>query len=194
VAYRIAVQAVPELAEKELVALDLPMVRDRQVLEEAHRTGADMLAKHLDRGENVVCLTLGDPTIYSTFSYLQRCLETAGYPVELVSGVPSFCAAAARLGIPLVERDEPLHVVPAACTTESVTDLNGTCVFMKTVQHIPAVKAALLRGGRRAVAVLNCGMDGEQICRTLEEIPEDAGYFTLILSRQENPTPESSSQ
>ena len=170
------------------------MVRDLQMLEVAHRTGADRLAKHLDRGENVVCLTLGDPTIYSTFSYLQRCLETAGYPVELVSGVPSFCAAAARLGIPLAERDELLHVVPAARTTESVTELTGTCVFMKSVRHIPELKAALLQAGRRAVAVLNCGMDGEQICRTLEEIPEDAGYFTLILSRQENPNLENSSQ
>ncbi len=89
-AYRIAVQACPELAEKELVAVHMPMVRDRAKLREAHGKGARQLMALADTGENVVFLTLGDPTVYCTFSYLQHLLEAEGYPVELVSGVTSF--------------------------------------------------------------------------------------------------------
>ena len=184
VAYRIAVRAVPELAEKELVALDMPMVRDRTLLEAAWRQGAETLCRYLDRGEDVVCLTLGDPTVYSTFSYLQHLLEARGCPVELVSGVPSFCAAAARLGASLAEWDEPIHVIPASHDPEAAAALDGTCVLMKSGRHIPEVKAALVRAGREACAVISCGMEGERVCRTLAEIPEDAGYFTLVLSRK----------
>jgi len=184
VAYRIAVQAVPELAEKELVALEMPMVKDRALLEAAWRQGAETLFRYLDRGDDVVCLTLGDPTVYSTFSYLQHLLEARGCPVELVSGVPSFCAAAARLGTPLAEWDEPIHVIPAAHDPEAAAALDGTCVLMKSGRRMPEVKAALRRAGREAQAVIHCGMADEKICRTLEELPEDAGYFTLVLSRK----------
>ena len=40
VAYQIAVQAVPELADKELIPVYMPMVMDRQVQRENHRKGA----------------------------------------------------------------------------------------------------------------------------------------------------------
>ena len=50
--------------------------------------------------------------------------------------------------------------------------------------HTKAVKEMLTSSNREASAVLNCGMDGEQVCRRIEEIPDDAGYFSLIISRQ----------
>ena len=184
VAYRIAVQAVPELADKELLPIYMPMVRDRQQIGEEHRRGAELIRKYLDQGRNVVFLTLGDSTIYSTFSYLQHILETEGYPVELVSGIPSFCAAAARLNLPLAEWDEPLHIIPAVYRAEDLLNQPGTCVLMKAASHMKETKALIRQSVREASAVLNCGMEGEKICRSLDEIPDDAGYFSLIISRQ----------
>ena len=184
-AYRIAVQAVPELAEKELVPIHMPMVRDRAKLREAHERGARQLMEIADRGEDAVFLTLGDPTVYCTFSYLEHILEDAGYPVVLVSGVTSFCAAAARLNQPLVEWDEPLHVLPAAHKTDAVLDGEGTWVLMKSASHMREVKDLLRRSGRRVSAVLNCGLENELVCRSLEEIPDDAGYFSLIVAKRQ---------
>ena len=66
IAYQIAVQAVPELAEKELVAIPMPMTKNAKELEENHRRGAEKIEELLDAGKNVVFLTLGDPTVYST--------------------------------------------------------------------------------------------------------------------------------
>ena len=182
-AYKIAVQAVPELKDKELVPVYMPMVRNRESIEEEHRRGAALLARYLDQGKNVVYLTLGDSTIYCTFSYLQHILEAEGYPVVLVSGIPSFCAAAARLNMPLTEWDEPLHVLPALHKTEGKLDLQGTCVLMKSASHMKEVKEMLRRSGREAAAVIDCGMESELICRSIDEIPDDAGYFSLIISR-----------
>ncbi|MBQ2640528.1 MAG: precorrin-2 C(20)-methyltransferase, partial [Lachnospiraceae bacterium] len=71
VAYRIARGAVPEIAEKTLVPVYMPMIRDREKIADLHRAGAGLLEEYLDRGQNVVYLTLGDSTVYCTFSYLQ---------------------------------------------------------------------------------------------------------------------------
>ena len=183
-AYRIAVQAVPELAEKELVAVDMPMVRDRAKLRAAHEAGARQLMALADRGENVVFLTLGDPTVYCTFSYLQHILEAEGYPVELVSGIPSFCAAAAQLSLPLGEWDEPIHILPAAHTTGDKLDQEGSYVLMKSASHMREVKDMLAASGRKVQAVIDCGLPTEQLCRSLEDIPDDASYFSLIIAKE----------
>jgi precorrin-2/cobalt-factor-2 C20-methyltransferase len=184
VAYKIALGAVPELAEKTLVALSMPMERDRAKLDAHHRAAARQIEAYLDRGQNVVFLTLGDVTVYCTFSYIQHHLEADGYTVELVSGIPSFCAAAARLGVSLTEWDEPLHILPAAHRTEDALDKPGTYVLMKSASQMPAVKAMLRRSGRAVSMVENCCMDGEQRYYGVEEIPDDAGYFSLIIAKE----------
>ncbi len=184
VAYKIAVQAVPELAEKTLVPVWMPMVRDRAAIDAEHRKGAKLLESYLDQGKNVVYITLGDPTVYCTFSYLQHFLEADGYEVELISGVPSFCAAAARLNLPLAEWDEPLHVVPAVHKTDSALELEGNYVLMKSASHMAEVKALLRGSGKKVAAVENCSMPDEKVYRSLEEIPDDAGYFSLIIAKE----------
>ena len=177
-------QAVPELQDKKLLPIPMPMVKDRRQFQDAHREGAALIKHYLDNGENVVYLTLGDPTIYCSFSYLQHILEADGYLVVLVSGIPSFCAAAARLNLPLAERDEPLHVIPSVHNTDEELNQPGTYVLMKSAGHMKEVKEMLTNSNREASAVLNCGMESEQVCRSIEEIPDDAGYFSLIISKQ----------
>lgn len=183
VAYKIAAAAVPELADKELVPLDLPMVRDKERLDRARREQARVLEGYLSRGKNVVCLTLGDPTIYSTFSPIQRILEADGFPTAMIPGVPSFCAAAARLNTPLAEWDEPLHIIPAVHRPDEMFDQPGNYVLMKPAGQIPALRDALRASGRQVMMVENCGMANERICLDADAIPDDAGYFSLIIAK-----------
>ena len=185
VAYKIAVQAVPELAQKELLALHMPMTKDPAILEENHNRCADKVEAYLKKGENVVFLTLGDPTVYSTYLYVHKKILERGYEAQIVSGVPSFCAVAARLGMGLVEKAEPLHVIPASYQIEDALKLPGTKVLMKAGKKMGAVKEKLQKPGCSAVMIENCGMPGERIYRTAEEIPEDAGYYSLIIVKEE---------
>ena len=184
VAYKIAAAVVPEIADKELVPVYMPMIKDRALIDEEHKKGAALLKKYLDQGKNVVYITLGDPTIYCTFSYLQHYLEADGYPVELVPGISSITAAAARLNLPLTEWDEPLHVLPAVHKTDAAMDLPGTYVLMKSASHMKDVKETLRKGGKDVQAVIDCGMPSEQVYRSLEEIPDDAGYFALVIAKE----------
>jgi len=184
VAYKIAAAVVPEIADKELVPVYMPMIKDRTLIDEEHKKGAALLKKYLDQGKNVVYITLGDPTIYCTFNYLQHYLEVDGYPVELVPGISSITAAAARLNLPLTEWDEPLHVLPAVHKTDTAMDLPGTYVLMKSASHMKDVKETLRMSGKDVQAVIDCGMPTEQVYRSLEEIPDDAGYFALVIAKE----------
>ncbi len=184
VAYRIAAAAVPELAEKELVPVYMPMVKDRKILEESHRKAADTIERYLDEGRNVVYLTLGDSAIYCTFSYIQHILEADGYKTELVSGIPSFCAAASALGTSLAEWNEPLHIIPALHNAEGRLEWPGNYVLMKSASHMKDVKEMLARSGMDVQGVENCTMENEHIYRSLEDIPDDAGYFSLLIAKE----------
>ena len=183
-AYQIAVQTVPELEEKEHLPLFMPMVMDRTVMAENHRKAARTVEKYLDKDKNVVFLTLGDPSIYSTFSYVQEIVEADGYKTVLVSGIPSFCAAAAELNIPLTEWHEALHIIPAVHRLDYVPDQPGNYVLMKSGSKMEQVKSLLRKTPLRVSMVENCGMPDQHIYKTLEEIPDDAGYFSLIIAKQ----------
>ncbi len=183
VSYKIAVQAVPELADKTLVAIDMPMVKDREAIRKQHEEGAAIIEKYLDEGKNVVYLTLGDSTIYCTFTYLQAIIESHGYQTQLINGIPSFIAAASRMNIPLVEWNELLHVVPAVHKTEEGLDLPGTYVLMKSAGEMAKVKELLKKSGKDVICVENCGMENEHVYRGVDEIPDKAGYFSLIIAK-----------
>lgn len=182
-AYRIAVRTVPELKEKEVIAVKMPMSRDAALLEESHRKAADLIEDHLNAGRNVAYLTLGDPAVYSSFTYIQRILEKDGYSTEMVSGVPSFCAAAARLGISLAEKDEPIHIIPAAVCLNCVDEMSGSVVLMKAGGRLSHIRESFRLGGKEVVAVENCGMEGEKVYKSLEDISDETGYFTLMIAR-----------
>ena len=181
VAYVIAAAAVPEIAGKEHLSIPMPMTKDRARIDEAHRKAAALLEARLDQGKNVAYLTLGDPTIYCSFSGIQRRLEEDGYAIELVNGVPSFCAAAAKLKIPLVEWDEPMHIIPAGHQPDAALDQKGTYVLMKAASQIETVKQRLRDSGRSVSMVENCGMEGERIIHDADAIPDDAGYYSTII-------------
>ena len=64
VAYKIAEAVVPEISEKTLIPIYMPMVKDRELIKQEHEKGAKLIESYLDQGKNVVYLTLGDVTIY----------------------------------------------------------------------------------------------------------------------------------
>lgn len=184
VAYKIVVQAYPQLVDKELLPVDMPMTKDAKVLRESHDQGARDIAKYLEEGKQVAFLTLGDTTVYSTYLYVYKRIQAMGYEVEIISGITSFCAVAARLNIGLVEKEEQLHVMPASYQIEEALKLPGTKVLMKAGKKMGEVKAQLKALDAQVVMIENCGMEQEKIFHGVDEIPEDAGYYSLIIVKE----------
>ena len=180
-AYQIAVQTVSELKEKQILFLPMPMIKDKDKLRKIHARGAEVIEQILKKGCNLAFLTLGDPTVYSTCMYVEQLIERDGYQVETVSGIPSFCAAAARLNQPLGEQEEQIHILPGSYEAGEGLQLSGTKILMKTGKKMGQIKELLKEGGQDICLVENCGMDDERIVRSVEEISEDEGYYSLLI-------------
>jgi precorrin-2/cobalt-factor-2 C20-methyltransferase len=185
IALEIAAKAA-DLGVKEILKLHMPMTKDIRALDASHDEAARVVAGKLDTGEDVAFLTLGDPTIYSTYMYIHRKVMEAGYETSIVEGVPSFCAAAARLGISLCEGAQALHVIPATYQYENYTQLPGTKVLMKSGKALDAVQKQLKSEGLldKAVMIERCGMEGERIYHNLAEIKEEKSYFSIIILKE----------
>lgn len=170
-----------DLDHKVFVDCYVEMTKDRTILETNYNKAVEKITKILDQGENVVFLTIGDPTVYATYYYIHQKVEALGYEAEIVSGVPSFCAAAARLDISLAERSEQLHVIPSTYDIEEALTLPGNKVLMKAASKMASVKAKLETLDADVFMVENCGMENERIFRSAKEIDENAGYLSLIV-------------
>ena len=184
VAFGIARGAVPEAEKKDRIFLPMPMIKEKDKLRNIHDMDADAVAEILEQGVDVVFLTLGDPTVYSTCMYVHKRLKRKGYPTELVPGIPSFCAAAARMDMSLAENRQELHILPASYQIEKGLELPGTKVLMKAGRKMADVKRLLIEKELEAEMVENCGMENEKIYQSVEEIPEQAGYYSLLIVKE----------
>jgi precorrin-2/cobalt-factor-2 C20-methyltransferase len=183
VSYKIASGMVENLDDKECLYLAAPMTKEINALEQHYQKAAEKIIEKLQEGKSVAYLTLGDPTIYSTYIYIHRLVVKRGFQAQIISGVPSFCAAAAALGDSLTDRDEEMHIIPASYDMEEAVRLPGTKVFMKAGSRMSEVKQLMQQENIRGQMVENCGMSGEKIYHSVEEIPEKTGYYTVIICR-----------
>ena len=173
---------------KTIIPLHFAMSRDPAVLAASHKAAVQAVRPYLDAGQDVAMLNLGDVSVYATFGYLQEILEAEGYKTVRIPGVPSFCAAAARLGQPLTGGMEaPLTIAPGRHAAE-VLAAPGTKVLMKSGRQLPETLAALADAGllSRSAMVCNCGLPNEEVWPDLSacDASRPAGYFATILVKE----------
>lgn len=186
VAYQIVLAALPEVEQKDKLYLPMPMIKDRERLRQTHDQCAAEAAVSLENNHDIAFITLGDPTVYSTCLYIHKWIKKMGFVTGLIPGVPSFCAAAARMDIGLVENKDQLHIIPGSYEIEQGLKMDGTRILMKAGRNMPVVKQAIKEQGLAVHMVENCGMADEQIYRTVDEIPDDAGYYSLLIVKEED--------
>ena len=174
------------LQNKTVETVTTPMVRDKAVVDAAYTAAADRICALLDQGKQVAFLTLGDPTVYSTYMYIHEKVLARGYDVEVVPGVPSFCAAAARLNLSLCQGSEPLLIVPASHGAEGLLDVKANKVFMKAGKSILELQSQLRDRGLldHAAMVENCSMENERVYPRFADLQEASGYFSLVIAKE----------
>ena len=174
------------LQNKTVETVTTPMVRDKAVVDAAYTAAAGRICALLDQGKQVAFLTLGDPTVYSTYMYIHEKVLARGYDVEVVPGVPSFCAAAARLNLSLCQGSEPLLIVPASHGAEGLLDVKANKVFMKAGKSILELQSQLKDRGLldHAAMVENCSMENERVYPRFADLQEASGYFSLVIAKE----------
>jgi len=157
----------------------------RGALDEFYEEAAARLAAHLDAGRDVVVLAEGDPLFYGSYQHMHKRLADR-YPTEVVPGVTSVSAAAARLGKPLVEAEEVLTILPGTLPEEELTARlasTDSAVIMKLGRTFPTVRRALERVGRldEAQYVERATMAGERTAPLAEVDPSTVPYFSVAV-------------
>ncbi len=175
--------------EKKVIECAMPMSKDFEALSRNYEALADSIEERLKAGNDIAFITLGDPTVYSTYMQLNEIITKRGYETEIIPGVPSFCAAAARLNMPLCERDEPLLVLPASYEKSRMgLHFPGTKVLMKANRAILKTRDILEEEGLlgQACMVERCGMEDEKVYRDLGGLEENSSYFSVIIVKDQN--------
>ena len=74
-------------------------------------------------------------------------------------------------------------MIPATYQVKDAMKLPGVKVLMKTGKQMKTVKEEIRKCGASAVMVENCGMADERVFASLEEIPDEPGYYSLLIVR-----------
>jgi precorrin-2/cobalt-factor-2 C20-methyltransferase len=135
----------------------------------------------------VAFATIGDPNLYSTFTYLAQSVRgrTPDVEVETVPGITAMQDLAARSGTVLAEGTESLHLLPLTGGTEGLRAAlatGDTVVAYKFGQVADEVLAAVADAGRLNDAVYGArlGLPGEDI-RRAAEIQGPVPYLSTLI-------------
>lgn len=187
-ALSIAGEAVEE--GKEVLELLFPMTQNPLQLQESWEQGTAAIRQRLDQGKDVAFITLGDPTVYSTYLYLHHRIREEGYDTEIIPGVTSFCASAALLGLGLGENKEAIAVIPSVYECENLVDVLQhfeTIVLMKVSKSLPRLKALLQQEGllEKSVLVVRCGLEGQQVIHDWGSLQDESvSYFSTMIVKK----------
>ena len=108
------IEKAVDLKDKEILELLLPMTKDKGILAKARKDAAFLVCERLKQGQDIACITIGDPLFYSTFSYLIPLVADLlpDIAIKIIPGVSSINAAAGSALLPIAEADERGGVIP----------------------------------------------------------------------------------
>ncbi|MBI4333980.1 MAG: precorrin-2 C(20)-methyltransferase [Chloroflexi bacterium] len=176
----------------EVITMTFPMTTDAGRLAAAWAESAAIIVRKLKEGKDVAFVTEGDPSLYSTFIYVYQSVK-ALYPeagIEIVPGVSSITAAAARSLTPLAAGNERLAIMPATGNIqplESALDNFDAAVFLKVNRNLDKLLDLIEKKGllTKAVLVTRCHLPGEQVHRDVGKLRgTKIDYFSLLIVRK----------
>lgn len=154
------------------------------------RAGA-ALAAVVRGGGTAAFATIGDPNLYSTFSYLAETVRglVPGVVVDTVPGITALQDLAARSGTVLAEGDERLALVPWPAgenRLREALDHFDTVVIYKGGRHLPRVLDTIAAAGRLETSVYGeqLGLDAEAVSPAGERDGSGPYMSTVIVARR----------
>ena len=172
---------VHDRIERLVFALD-----DRGGATAARRAAWDEAADFVAAQEGEVAFaTIGDPNLYSTFTYLADAVRERRPDVEIetVPGITALQALASASGTVLAEGTESVALLPLtaglAAFEEALTHFD-TVVAYKGGRHLAQVREVLARHGRLSTAVYGAalGLDDEVIGK----VPTEGPYLSTVIA------------
>jgi len=176
----------------EIVELVFPMLRDNELLAKHWYEAAETIWQYLSAGKDCAFVNLGDPLIYGTFIHVLEMLKT-NHPqadVEVIPGVSSINAAAARGVVPLAVDDERVAIISSSCEDKLIREVLenfDTVVFMKVNMTFDRVFDILEDLGlmEKCLYARRCTTEDEEIVRDISRLKgQKLDYFSLLIVRK----------
>jgi precorrin-2/cobalt-factor-2 C20-methyltransferase len=136
----------------KIINLVFPMVKDKDSLKDYWKKNTLEISQMVRTGKKTLYLTVGDPSLYSTWIYIHRELKKnhKDIEIEIIPGITSIFAFAAESKISLVEGNEHLSIVPACYDLNKVKNTvkaSDTIVFLKDGRYFDNVIEMLSDSG-----------------------------------------------
>jgi precorrin-2 C20-methyltransferase/precorrin-3B C17-methyltransferase len=154
-------------------------------MEDFYRDSAELIAGHLHAGRDVALLAEGDPLFYSSYMHMHTRL-TERFEAVIVPGVTSVSAASAAIGVPLVQGDEVLSVIPGTLPLDELTRRlteADAAVILKLGRSYPRVREALSAAGRLGDTfyVERASTDRQRVLPAGDVDGDTVPYFSLAM-------------
>ena len=175
-------------ADQEIIEHVYPMNRDNEATVSSWREVAESVCAKINDGFSVAQITLGDPNIYSTSTYLINCLkESLAYEkIHIVPGISAFQAVAAKFLDPVCLQEDRVVVMPATDLHEVENSLAEceTLILYKAGKNIEKLRELL-----RAKDLLNSARTAFYVEQNEEILWEDMNvdiehegkYMTVVI-------------
>lgn len=169
-----------------------PMVKDRSLKEGQWQDIAEEIVADVLTGKDVGFITLGDPMVFSTYSYL---LDIIGDRIETqtIPGITSYNSIASEVGVPLVMDEQSFAVVPATAgieRLEAALQVHETVVVMKVANHLADILALLAKYQLLDTTILvsNSSTKKQSVRYGISDLSanEKLSYFTTILVKNKS--------
>jgi len=163
-----------------------PMTKDRDKLEQYWEKARDaVLARAEGKGcETVAFVTLGDPSMYSTFYRFMDIFKDVVDEIEVVPGVTSFSACSAIAKVPVAEGNEIVSIVPDVKTQNAlrVIESSDSLIFLKP-KNMDVIENKL--GNKKAILGVRVGFkDQEIITGEVSEIDVPTHYLSTLIVKE----------
>ncbi|TYO99266.1 precorrin-2 C20-methyltransferase /cobalt-factor II C20-methyltransferase [Geothermobacter ehrlichii] len=186
----LALEAIrPFVHEQQLLCVSYPMQRDDQATRARWQKLAEQVAAHCRRQRAVVQVTLGDPLIFATSSYLLQELQhrLPADNIHIVPGISAFQTGASRFGEALTLQEDRLLLM-SATDLEMVAGALDHCETLVLYKAGPVIEPLLallaerkLLGSARLFSCTEQG-DGELLVDNLENWrPTPLNYMTTLI-------------
>lgn len=180
-----------ENKDVEIIEVVYPMHYDKKLLKDDWKRNGQMITELIKAGKTCGFITLGDPTLYSTFMYTLDEIKIDKNDVEIVPGITSFSGVASQLKESLVRWDESLKILPIGKeSTESlVKKIEGedNVILMKPRKDATVLVETLKTLGleNNFKMITKVGRDSMKVTRDIRSLEqEDIPYLSTIIIKK----------
>ena len=182
----LTIEGIIKERENMLIVVEpvFPMTKDREKLELYWRKAREEVLEKGKGCETMAFVTLGDPSMYSTFYRFFDIFKDAVDEIDVIPGVTSFSACSSIAKVPLAEGNEIVSIIPEANDKSmKVVDKSDTLIFLKP-KNIERIRKQVGKG--RAILGIKIGFeDQELVLGNLDAIEVPNHYLATLIVKKE---------